>query len=600
MPNGVLPESMKTVKNLRRILVGGSLVLAAFTAGMLLPHASPAPSAPDLARLYDPAVIARTLCRTDRPRTLGFFVQSALAAEVPVRQELRSPRIAGLGDLSYRITTQSPDAQFFFDQGLRLFYAFNPGEAVASFRAASDADPACALCRWGEALTLGPNLNGPMQDADIPAALEAVKKAQQLASAATPAEQALIQAIATRYSADKKRSRDDLDIAYADAMAAAYAAHPDDMNMATIAAEAALNVGDGPWQQWWDRTGRFPNSYVAAAIKAIEAVLAAEPEHPGAIHLYIHALDGSAFVDKALPHARKLAQLMPEAGHMVHMPAHTYYSLGLYKDALATNLAAIEADDAYLKGQAAATFVYRFGLYQHNVQFAIAAAEMAGDADNALRLGELLQAFQAQHEDARWDVATGTAVQAAVRFKAPEELLALPRPDRKRPYMVGLWHYARGSAHAYRKDSRSALAEARGIDRLLKDKKLGDMEKNLLSVAAEVVRGRAAAAQSKWLEAATHFGKAVEFQDEVPYRDPPFWNYPVRQAQGVALLRAGKTAQAGETLRQALIESPNSAYALHGLREVAMAQADATAAREYGKLFENAWAGTTAPELDRL
>jgi tetratricopeptide (TPR) repeat protein len=524
-----------------------------------------------------------------------------MAAAIP-DISARSPRFTGLGSLTYKITTASPDAQFFFDQGLKLFYAFNPGEAVASFRAASDADPTCAMCAWGEALTLGPNLNGPMQDENIPLALTAVRKARGLAANATPVERALIDAVAARYSADKDASRGDLDIAYAEAMAKVHAAYGNDMDVATVYAEAAMNVRSEPWRRGWDATGRFPTGFRGDSIAAIEDVLARQPDHPGAIHLYIHALDGSVFPDKVVPYADKLARLMPNAGHMVHMPAHTYYNVGRYKDALATNVAAIAVDDAYLNGPAAATFVYRHGLYQHNVHFAIVAAEMAGDEAAALRLAKLMNDFQGQGLQNRFEVSAAAAIHAVVRFQSPAEMLAVAKPDKKQAYMTGMWHFARGSAYAYQKNTRSALAEAKAIDALRTGRNpqatrfLGD----LLGVAAEVVRGRAAASEGKWLEAAAHFGKAVAFQDKVPYRDPPFWDYPVRQAQGVALFRAGKHREAAEMLRQALIEAPSSGYALYALKEVSSAIGDELAAQEYGKLLEKAWSGSQPPDLQRL
>jgi len=309
------------------------------------------------------------------------------------------------------------------------------------------------------------------------------------------------------------------------------------------------------------------------------------------------------FLDKVEPYADKLARLMPNAGHMVHMPAHTFFNVGRYKDALATNVAAIAVDDAYLKGPAAATGVYRYGLYQHNVHFALTAADMAGDEDAALSLAKTMNDFQARNTGMRFDVAAAAAIHPIVRFQSPEAMLALPRPDAKQPpYMRGMWHYARGTAYAYQKDTQRALAEAKAIEKLRTGRtpQVAGMYGDLLGVAADVVRGRAAAADGKWMEAAAHFGKAVAFQDKMDNRDPPFWDFPVRQAQGVALYRAGKLQQAAETLRQALMESPNSGYALYALKEVSAVLGDAVAAAEYGTLFEKAWAGAKPPDLDRL
>lgn len=342
------------------------------------PAHEPAPPTFQPADAFDPRTLARNLCRPlDRPS--GLSIRAALAAPQPANASLRSPLFEGLGTLTSKITTTSPKAQAFFDQGLRLFYAFNPGEAVASFRAASDADPTCAMCYWGEALTLGPNLNGPMNEDNNAAALAAVEKAQDLAGNVTAREQALIVAITKRYAPDKNARRDELSLLYPYEMAKVYAAYRDDPNIATIYAEAAMNVNSGPWGRWWVKLGRVPTGYLGGAIIALEDVLAKHPEHPGGIHLYIHAVDNSAFMEKAVPYAERLGALMPAAGHMVHMPSHTLYNVGRYKDALAANMAAITADEAYLKGPSAATGGYRYGLYEHNVFFAMASATMAGD-----------------------------------------------------------------------------------------------------------------------------------------------------------------------------------------------------------------------------
>ncbi len=592
-----------TGDQLFRALLGSCAFVVAYTANVPATGSRNDPAQPAFqpADAFDPRTIAGNLCgRSDRPSF--FSVRAALAAPQPANISARSPLFEGLGTLTYKITTSSPKTQAFFDQGLRLFYAFNPGEAVASFRAAGDADPSCAMCAWGEALTLGPNLNGPMDEANNEAALAAVAKAQGLAAGATPQEQALIAAIAARYAPDKNARRDDLNIAYADAMAKVYAAYRDDPEIAAITVEAAMNVRSQPWGRGWDKTGRIPTGYLGGAIVALESLLAAHPDHPGGIHLYIHAVGNSVYLEKSVAYAERLGALMPAAGHMVHMPSHTLYNVGRYKDALASNMAAITADEAYLKGPAAATEVYRYGLYEHNVFFAMSSAIMAGDEAAARQLIPLMKAFYGQSKWTPWEVAEGSATQAVVRFGSPEEMLALPRPETKKPYLLGIWHYARGSAYAYQNDPKRAVAKANAIDKLRSGRKpkVQDMGADLLGIAAEVLRGRAAVAQGKWVDAADHFGKAVAFQDKVPYRDPPLWDFPVRQAQGMALYKAGKLPQAGETLRQALIDFPNSGYALYALKDVSSALGDTAAAAEYSKLFDKAWAGSKPPALDRF
>lgn len=596
-------------------IISPKLVLCTLAAAAVLsaplrapsPAKAPPPPFAPVADLFDPRLIAEAMCGRDATLRESPIMQGAIAAvpkaPVPSRADLpRSPKFETLGTLSYKITTTSPEAQAFFDQGLRLFYAFNPGEAVASFRAATDADPTCAMCYWGEALTLGPNLNAGMFDENNPAAVAAVAKAQEFAAGASPREQALIAAVAKRYSADPKAKRDDLDLAYADAMKTVYADYKGDDDIASIMAEAAMNIRSDPWSRWWDKTGRVPTGYLAGAIAALETTLARRPDHPGAIHLYIHALDGSVSIAKVEPYADRLAALMPGAGHMVHMPAHTFFSLGRYKDALTTNVAAITVDDAYLKGPAAATGVYRDGLYQHNVHFALAAADMAGDEASAMRLVKVMNDFQASKPGFSFEVSAAAAIHPIVRFRTADEMLAIPRPARDQAYMTGIWHYARGTAYVHQKDLRRARAEAAAIDKLRTGKKpkATDMYGDLLGVAAEVVRGRIAAAEGRWQDAADHFGSAIWYQDKVEARDPPFWDFPVRELQGVALLRAGKLQHAAETLRHALLEAPNSGYALYALQQVSAAIGDNVAAAEYGKLFTKAWVGAAPPDLNRF
>ena len=454
---------------------GKGFVLFITSALALLLHVGAPPntsqSEPSVAAfdVFDPLAMRRSLC--GKSYGLEWFPRAA-AATPPASDNVRSPHIPGLGTLTRKITTSNAEAQEFFDQGLRLVFAFNPGEAVASFRAASDLDPKCAMCFWGEALALGPNLNGPMNDADNPPAIAAAAKAQSLAANTTPQEQALIASVATRYSADKAVKRADLDIAFADAMTKVYAAYKTDPDIASLYADAAMEVHSDPWSRWWDRMHQNPNSYVAGAKDAVEDTLSRYPDHVGAIHLYIHVMDGSAWPEKAEPYANKLAALMPNAGHMVHMPAHIFFNVGRYKDALTTNVKAIEVDDAYLPTAHAPTNTYRFGLYFHNVQFAEAAAEMAGDAVTARAMAEKIVQLQTRADPERHNDFWGfVPMYPIVRFGTPEEMLALPKPDRKSVATTAMWHYARGTAYAYQGDARRALAEADTIANVLKDPK---------------------------------------------------------------------------------------------------------------------------------
>lgn len=255
------------------------------------------------------------------------------------------PIYNNLGILSYKVTTTNPDAQKYFDQGLRLTYAFNHSEARRAFRMAQKLDPECALCYWGEALALGPNINAPMDQASLVPALAALAKAKIYSQYSNPSEQALIGAISQRYSNDPKSERFKLDRAYADAMAEVHTQFPNDREITVLYAESLMDLS--PWD-YWENEGRTPKGHTAEIINVLEKVLASHPDHPGAIHYYIHMVEASSRPERAVPHAQRLGALMPGAGHLVHMPFHTYFRLGRYLDALAVNKQAVAADEAFI------------------------------------------------------------------------------------------------------------------------------------------------------------------------------------------------------------------------------------------------------------
>jgi tetratricopeptide (TPR) repeat protein len=273
-------------------------------------------------------------------------VLAAAGAEAPEKAEEEVPLWDFLGDLSYPITTRDELAQRYFDQGLRLSYAFNHAEAIRAFRQAQRLDPTCAMCYWGEAYALGPNINAPMDEAAVEPAFAAISKAQALAGSATEREQALISATARRYSPDPRADRAALDAAYADAMAEAAAEFPDDHEIAALYAEAVMDLS--PWDYWEDDAAT-PKGQIGQAIEAIEGVLAEDRDHPFAIHLYIHLVEASTTPERAEPYADRLGAAMRGAGHMVHMPAHIYFRLGRYLDSLASNYAAVAADEYFFE-----------------------------------------------------------------------------------------------------------------------------------------------------------------------------------------------------------------------------------------------------------
>src|SRR6478736_5410812 len=293
----------------------------------------------------------------------------------------------GLGSLAYKITTASPTAQSYFNQGLRLTHAFNHEEAQRAFRKAQKLDPDCAMCFWGEALVLGPNINMPMVEEAVAPAFAAAQKARARAAKAGPQEQALIAALSTRYAENPKADRAELDAAYAAAMAKAAAQFPDDNEIAVLYAEALMDLS--PWN-YWQPGGREPNPQSADIVPTLERVLAKDPNHPGAIHYYIHAVEASDRPQRAEPYADRLRGVIPGAGHLVHMPSHIYYRVGRYLDALQDNRTAVKVDEKYLTDTNAPMGVYRLGYYPHNIHFVMASAQMAGDGPTVIAAAEKL------------------------------------------------------------------------------------------------------------------------------------------------------------------------------------------------------------------
>jgi tetratricopeptide (TPR) repeat protein len=561
-----------------------------------------------VSELFDPAAIAAGVCgRSDRHAATFKPMQLAMAspADAVADDPAGPPLWEGLGDLSYPITTDSEMAQRYFDQGLRLTYAFNHGEAYRAFKKAQALDPGCAMCFWGEAFVLGANINAAMEPDAAQPAFVALTNAKARSAGASARERALIDALATRYSPEPDADPAALAGAYADAMAAAHAQYPDDHDIAVLFADALMNTS--PWD-YWELDGRTPKERLGEAIAAIEGVLAANPDHPGAIHLYIHLTEASATPERAEPHADRLAALMPAAGHIVHMPAHTYYRVGRYLDSLKTNVAAVHADEAYL-GQAQAAGIYPYGYYPHNIHFVLVSAQMAGDAEHMLWAAERLHGKIPDEVAAEvgWIQAIVPAPYFAhAQFSPPDVVLGLEDPGDEFPFVKAMWQYARGVAHVEKGDLEAARAEAARIAHL---NQTADFEMllawyvpapDILRIARHVLEGRIAQAEGDFERAIREFQVAVQIQDSLPYMEPEYWYYPVRQSLGAALLMAGRAEEAAATFQEALLDAPNNGWALYGLMQSYDAQADQPAKAEAEKLFNRAWAGDTPPDLARL
>jgi tetratricopeptide (TPR) repeat protein len=530
-----------------------------------------------------------------------------------------APRIERVGDARLPITTRAPLAQQFFDQGLRLAYAFDHAEALRAFSEAARIDPECAMCAWGMAYAIGPNINDPGRPAD-PRAAKHAQQALDLAIGATRKERALIGALAARLDlaappaavADASPSSpvcamppppqdaDPLDIAYAQAMASVAREFPDDDEVTVLYAEALLMLS--PWQ-WWSRDGAEPREGTLAAIDTLERVLARSPGHAGANHFLIHALEASRTPARALAAAERLAQLAPDAGHMVHMASHIFVRVGRYADAVRSNQQAIDADrrlDAQLRAQG----FEPLGHVSHHHHFLWAAAAMQGNATVALDAARWLAAEAARPEQPYGDGGSNDYFLALpwlaqVRFARWEEILAAPEPKwpaHASSYPRAVRHYARGMALARIGNVQGASQELRALQSAAQDPALQGLTLKgiddlgaLLALAESSLRGEILLARRQHRRAIEALRRAVEQEDALESEEPPPWAVPARQALGAALLIADSPGGAERVYRADLDRHPDNGWSLYGLAESLRRQRRGEEAALFEARFRTAW-----------
>jgi tetratricopeptide (TPR) repeat protein len=538
------------------------------------------------AHAHDPAVPTELKQFGDLPH--------AAATEWP---DSAAPLWGNLGSLSFAVTTKNADAQRYFNEGLALAYGFNHAEARRSFRTAQSLDPNCATCFWAEALVLGPNINAPMAASAVQPALDALEKARALAAGASEREQALIAALSTRYSADPAADRATLDQAYAQAMQKVAERFPEDLDIAVLYVEALMDLS--PWNYWADG-GKTAKGRTGDIVSTLERVLAANPEHMGAIHLYIHAVESSNRPERAEPYADRLAKQPLGAGHLVHMPSHIYFRLGRYRDALQMNKAAVAADEAYL-ARVRAEGIYPGGYYPHNIHFLLVSAQMAGDGPTAIKAAEKLERTVTV-ESALAMPAFVQPIKAAplfahAQFSEPDVVLALPAPSESLPYVKAMWHYARGVALSAKRDMSPAQGEADAIARLVETADFtpltsaGVPATEVLTLAHHIVLARIAQASGDLQSAIKEFEAAAAIEGKLPYMEPPYWYYPVQQSLGAVLLLSGQTERAEEVFRASLTAAPNNGWACFGLAQVYKREGDADKAAELEARLDRTWAG---------
>jgi tetratricopeptide (TPR) repeat protein len=539
---------------------------------------------------------------------IGLIVHSAAArihdpralAEDPAKaQEPIAPTLTGLGDHHFEVTTRSPKSQQFFDQGLRLTYAFNHSEALRAFKEAVRLDPQNAMAYWGWALVLGPNLNLPMIPEVAPQAYRAIQRAVALKANVSERERAYIEALAKRYSADPKADRAPLDLAYSQAMADLVARYPDDLDAATLYAASLMNLS--PWN-YWNLDGS-PKANTRKVLATLQSVVDRNPHHAGALHYYIHAVE-ARHPERGERYADLLSGLMPGAGHLVHMPSHIYMRVGRFADSYDVNRRAVAADEDYIT-QCRSQGIYPLNYYPHNIHFMAWSAMFQGRGDAALAAARKIvekvppELSADKNVWALYETFLSQPMFVMVRFGMWDRMLAEPQPSIESRFMTGIWHYGRALAYIHTDRLTEARRELQPL--VAARKAMGSVESyigfataaTLMTIAEEIVRGELAYAEGDTLAGLAHLERAVRLEDGLRYNEPPDWYFPVRHFLGAMLLEAGRPKEAEVVYAADLRKNPENGYSLLGLQQALEKQGESEDARTVEKRFNRAWAGAT-------
>jgi tetratricopeptide (TPR) repeat protein len=541
-----------------------------------------------------------------RRSMLGLGVLSALTVVRATAQEhqhppgmpttdsaAETPVYDNLGSLHKEVTTNSPVTQQYFDQGLRLIYAFNHDEAIKSFQQGIKHDSTCAMCYWGIAYALGPNINLPMDTSKVTPAWDASYNAVKYSVNVSPRERAFIDALAKRYSGDPAANRASLDTAWAKAIGRVARTYPDDDDAATLYAEALMDLR--PWN-YWTAGGRPKAPSTLEQLRVVERVVKRNPDHPGACHYFIHAIEASADAYKALPCAQRLGSLMPGAGHLVHMPTHIYIKLGQWDLAAEHNAHALQADEQFIS-ERHPSGVYPMGYYPHNFHVMWYALNMLGRSEAALDAARNITKkvpFEVMRQVPPFEAYAPTLLFTQVRFSQWDEILKQPAPPADLRFATAAWHYARGLAHtaqgkadsaAVERDSLIAITVAIPADKMVSQ----NSAREVLEVAVSHLAGEMAAQAGRTDLAVKQLQKAVRREDELNYDEPPAWYMPLRQRLGAVLLAAGRAKEAEKIFRSDLVHRPENGWSLHGLAQSLRAQNRKKEADQVQERFEKAW-----------
>ncbi len=529
--------------------------------------------------------------------TLSFILATAFAAGAADKEKLPGPIFTGLGELHHPVTTSSKSAQQYFDQGLRLVFAFNHKEAVRSFRSAAKLDPDCAMAHWGEAYAFGPHVNRPMTKEDNDAAWAALQRAVAHKGRASAREQAYISALEKRYQAEHPADRGPLDKAFAAAMRGVTGEYPDDLDAQTLFAEALMNTM--PWDYW--TKDHSPKAETEEVFAALKLVLARNPNHPGANHFYIHAVEAGPTPELGLPAADHLRDYAPAAGHLTHMPGHIYIRVGQYHDAVLANERALKADRDYIRSCRAQGF-YPGVYYPHNIHFLWWAQAFEGRSAEALRSAEKAADYARDNY-----CGPSKAVEAPrlrhlpwltqLRFGKWDELLNIPQPSATNDFLVdrAFWHFVRGSVFAGRKNTEAAVREHSALTRLVKSEEAKKLDSpgfpatGMLAISELWLAGRVAEARGDQRGMIERLEQAVAAEDALPYMEPSFWPFPTRPALAAALLRSGDAAKAEKVFREDLKRLPRNGWGLFGLEQALRAQGKGQAADLVHQQFQESW-----------
>jgi tetratricopeptide (TPR) repeat protein len=504
--------------------------------------------------------------------------------------------MTGMGKLHHPVSTKNVQAQQFFDQGLRLIYAFNHDEAARSFQRAAELDPKLAMAYWGIAEAVGPNYNDPASDDRFKAAHEAIQKAVGLSASAPANEQAYIAAMANRFPEDPKADRRKAAEEYRDAMREVVRNFPDDLDAATLFAESGMNLH--PWGLWHvDGTAEEGTEEVVATL---ESVLKRDPEHMGAVHYYIHAVEASRSPERALAAANKLAAMAPAAGHLVHMPAHVYIRTGDYESGVRTNQLAAAADRAYLKSSGAEG-IYPLMYYSHNLHFIAMCAAMNGNYLEAKKSADMLATHVGPAVKMMPPLEGFMTIPMAVnvRFHNWDAILATKQPDPDMKIATVFWHFSRGLALAASGKVSDAEAEYKIVSQaeaatpedVVFAMPVNNKAKDIMKIAERVLGAKIARVNKDPNGAIAMLREAVAVQDTLKYDEPPDWFFPVRESLGAALLLNKNATDAEKIFRDDLERNPRNPRSLYGLNQALKAQGRDYDAGFVEKQFQSSWKG---------